>query len=70
MDFRAEVKDVDKETKTLGYGQNEDDMGRLNTQDKLLMYGVVQEVKCALCGLATKNLDHLFFSCTFFSSSS
>jgi hypothetical protein len=39
VDFRAEVKDVDKETKTLGYGQNEDDMRRMNTQDKLLMYG-------------------------------
>jgi hypothetical protein len=38
---------------------------RLNTQDKLLKYGVVQEVQCALCGLDTENLDRLFFNCTF-----
>ncbi|KAB1205646.1 hypothetical protein CJ030_MR7G017818 [Morella rubra] len=37
----------------------------LTTQDKLLGMGLVQAMKCVLCGGSKESTDHLFFNCRF-----
>ena len=39
--------------------------GRLSTQDHLYNHGIIQAVRCALCGEMEESLDHLYFSCHF-----
>lgn len=38
---------------------------RMNTQDKLLNWGLIQTNSCALCKRFAENHDHLFFQCDY-----
>ncbi|XP_022883556.1 uncharacterized protein LOC111400374 [Olea europaea var. sylvestris] len=40
--------------------------GGIYTQTKLLSFGLVQSMRCVLCGCSVEDLDHLFFACPFF----
>ncbi|XP_022891864.1 uncharacterized protein LOC111406715 [Olea europaea var. sylvestris] len=39
--------------------------GGIYTQTKLLSFGLVQSMRCVLCGCSMEDLDHLFFACPF-----
>ncbi|CAI9779494.1 unnamed protein product [Fraxinus pennsylvanica] len=39
--------------------------GGLYTQTKLFCFGLVQYIRCVLCGCSEEDLDHLFFACPF-----
>ncbi|GMP61928.1 hypothetical protein CsSME_00024211 [Camellia sinensis var. sinensis] len=40
-------------------------LGRLNTGDRLAMFGLTPNCVCPLCGANGKDHDHLFFQCPF-----
>ncbi|XP_022889235.1 uncharacterized protein LOC111404699 [Olea europaea var. sylvestris] len=39
--------------------------GGLYPQTKLLRFGLIQSMRCVLCGCSGEDLDHLFFACPF-----
>lgn len=40
-------------------------LGRLNTGDRLKMFGITQTSECVLCNAPNKDHNHLFFDCPF-----
>ncbi|XP_050238092.1 uncharacterized protein LOC126687576 [Mercurialis annua] len=40
-------------------------LGRLNTKDKLIKWGVINSNVCSLCNQEAEDIEHLFFDCCF-----
>lgn len=40
-------------------------LGRLNTKDKLIKWGVINSNVCSLCNQKAEDIEHLFFDCCF-----
>lgn len=38
---------------------------RLSTQEKLLQWGVIDDMKCVFCSARVENMNHLFFGCPY-----
>ncbi|XP_050207788.1 uncharacterized protein LOC126657180 [Mercurialis annua] len=40
-------------------------LGRLNTKDRIMKWGVVSNSTCSLCNQQNEDIEHLFFACRF-----
>lgn len=38
---------------------------RLQTKDRLAMWGIVDNTRCIMCDLGTDSIEHMFFQCAY-----